>query len=210
MNSATTGDFETKNASDVAKHEFDGNPEENRDIVPPFTYNGQSYSENWDANGQAIFNAGCKGSTPPPTTTTTSEQQVTFCDMESATSGKLETKDASEVAKHEFDGNPEENRDIVPPFTLNGKTYSENWDANGQAIFNAGCNGSSGVQLKALALHRAAPLDRRADRPRADRHRRACASSPAASRRASRSDPTERSRRLRYARRRDRPCARRR
>ena len=129
MNSATTGDLETKNASDVAKHEFDGNPEENRDIVPPFTYNGQSYSENWDANGQAIFNAGCKGSTPPPTTTTTSEQQVTFCDMESATSGKLETKDASEVAKHEFDGNPEENRDIVPPFTLNGKTYSENWDA---------------------------------------------------------------------------------
>lgn len=74
------------------------------------------------------------------------EQQVTFCDMSSATSGDLETKDASDVANHEFDGNPEENRDIVPPFTLNGKTYSENWDANGQAIFNAGCNGSSGVQ----------------------------------------------------------------
>jgi hypothetical protein len=68
------------------------------------------------------------------------EQQVTFCDMESSTSGTLETKNASEVASHEFNGSAEENRDIVPPFTLNGKTYSENWDTNGQAIFNAGCN----------------------------------------------------------------------
>ena len=41
------------------------------------------------------------------------EQQVTFCDMESATSGKLETKDASEVASHEFNGNVEESHDIV-------------------------------------------------------------------------------------------------
>ncbi|HEY2073099.1 MAG TPA: hypothetical protein VGG88_05950 [Gaiellaceae bacterium] len=140
MESATSGELETKNASEVAKHEFNGNAEENRDIVPPFTLNGQSYSENWDANGQAIFNAGCHGSTAPPTTTTTQEQQVTFCDMESATSGKLETKDASEVAKHEFNGNAEENRDIVPPFTLNGQSYSENWNATGEAIFNAGCN----------------------------------------------------------------------
>jgi hypothetical protein len=75
------------------------------------------------------------------------EQQVTFCDMESATSGKLETKSADEVAGHEFNGNPEENRDIVPPFTTSsGKTLSENWDANGQAIFHAGCNSASGVQ----------------------------------------------------------------
>jgi len=70
------------------------------------------------------------------------QQTVTFCDMESATSGKLETKNADEVARHEFNGNPEENRDIVPPFTLNGHTFSENWDAGGQAIFNAGCHGT--------------------------------------------------------------------
>src|SRR6185437_8087130 len=49
------------------------------------------------------------------------QQLVTFCDMESATSGKLETKSAAEVAQHEFNGSPEENRDIVPPFTLNGR-----------------------------------------------------------------------------------------
>ena len=51
------------------------------------------------------------------------QQMVTFCDMESATSGKLETKNAAEVAQHEFNGSPEESRDIVPPFTLNGKTF---------------------------------------------------------------------------------------
>jgi hypothetical protein len=33
--------------------------QDGRDIVPPFVWNGQTYSENWDANGQAIWNAGC-------------------------------------------------------------------------------------------------------------------------------------------------------
>jgi hypothetical protein len=65
---------------------------------------------------------------------------VTFCDMETATAGKLETKSADKVLSHELNGTPEEARDIVPGFTLNGQTYSQLWDANGQAIFNAGCN----------------------------------------------------------------------
>ena len=30
------------------------------DIIPPFTYNGQTYSLNWTATGQAIFNNGCR------------------------------------------------------------------------------------------------------------------------------------------------------
>jgi hypothetical protein len=34
--------------------------QDGRDIVPPFTYNGQSVAgENWDTNGQAIYNNGC-------------------------------------------------------------------------------------------------------------------------------------------------------
>ena len=39
------------------------------DIIPPFTYKGQTYSQNWDAAGQAIWNNGCKKptTTPPPT-----------------------------------------------------------------------------------------------------------------------------------------------
>jgi hypothetical protein len=31
-----------------------------RDIIPPFTYQGTTYSQNWDAAGQALFNAGCE------------------------------------------------------------------------------------------------------------------------------------------------------
>src|SRR5665213_800608 len=33
--------------------------QDGRDIVPPFTWKGQTLSENWDANGMAIYNAGC-------------------------------------------------------------------------------------------------------------------------------------------------------
>jgi hypothetical protein len=33
--------------------------QDGRDIVPPFTWKGQTFSENWDANGMAIYNAGC-------------------------------------------------------------------------------------------------------------------------------------------------------
>jgi hypothetical protein len=43
------------------------------DIIPPTTINGVTYSGNWDANGQAIFNNGCKplAAQAPVTTTTT-------------------------------------------------------------------------------------------------------------------------------------------
>ena len=46
------------------------------DIIPPFTYNGKSYSQNWTATGQATYGNGCKvvpvssgggnGNTPAP------------------------------------------------------------------------------------------------------------------------------------------------
>jgi hypothetical protein len=68
-----------------------------------------------------------------------SEQQVTFCDMESATTGKLETKSVSKVISHELNGTPEEARDIVPAFTVNGQTYSQNTDATSLAIFANNC-----------------------------------------------------------------------
>jgi len=71
---------------------------------------------------------------------------VTFCDMESATSGKLETKRASEVVKHELDGQPEEARDIVPPFSYNGQTYSQIWTDANQAIFHNGCGATAAVE----------------------------------------------------------------
>ncbi|MEK6976228.1 MAG: hypothetical protein AABY18_07790 [Candidatus Thermoplasmatota archaeon] len=33
--------------------------QEGEDIIPPFTYQDQPYSQNWDAQGQAIFDAAC-------------------------------------------------------------------------------------------------------------------------------------------------------
>ena len=47
--------------------------QDGRDIIPPYTYRGQTYSQNWDAEGQAIFNNGCRvpaAQTPAAVTTT--------------------------------------------------------------------------------------------------------------------------------------------
>ena len=44
------------------------------DIIPPFVYKGATYSENWDATGQATWNNNCvvlSSSTTTDTTTTT-------------------------------------------------------------------------------------------------------------------------------------------
>jgi hypothetical protein len=41
------------------------------DIIPPFEYQGQTYSKNWDAEGRAIFENGCaipKTPIPPQVT----------------------------------------------------------------------------------------------------------------------------------------------
>jgi hypothetical protein len=40
--------------------------QDQRDVVPPFTYHGRTYSQNWDAAGQALFAAGCHVTTAPP------------------------------------------------------------------------------------------------------------------------------------------------
>ena len=37
-----------------------GDHQNGEDIIPPFTYQGQTYSQDWDAEGQAIYNDGCK------------------------------------------------------------------------------------------------------------------------------------------------------
>jgi hypothetical protein len=34
--------------------------QDGEDIIPPFGYNGQTYSQNWDSTGQAIHHNGCK------------------------------------------------------------------------------------------------------------------------------------------------------
>ena len=56
------------------------------DIIPPTTINGVTYSGNWDANGQAIFNNGCKPlAAQAPVTTTTTTQATTATTTEQTT-----------------------------------------------------------------------------------------------------------------------------
>ncbi|HEY8724057.1 MAG TPA: hypothetical protein VIL92_09400 [Gaiellaceae bacterium] len=45
----------------------------------------------------------------------------------------------------------QDGRDIVPPFTWKGQTYSENWDVNGMAIYNAGCTVAPGAAAPAAS-----------------------------------------------------------
>jgi hypothetical protein len=54
----------------------------------------------------------------------------------------------------------QDGRDIVPPFTWNGTTYSENWTDAGMAIFNAGCTvpSTSAATLTPLAPATLTPL----------------------------------------------------
>ena len=35
--------------------------QDQRDVVPPFTFRGQTYSQDWNAAGQAFLTAGCSG-----------------------------------------------------------------------------------------------------------------------------------------------------
>jgi len=37
-----------------------------RDVVPPFRFRGVTYSQNWDADGKALFANGCKLPVTPP------------------------------------------------------------------------------------------------------------------------------------------------
>lgn len=60
-----TNPFELINVSVSAAyhgHLGDGNGDhqDGEDIIPPFEYQGETYSQNWDAEGQAIYRAGCE------------------------------------------------------------------------------------------------------------------------------------------------------
>jgi hypothetical protein len=44
--------------------EGNGNHQNAEDIIPPFTYQGQEYEQNYDAEGQAILEAGCEVDEP--------------------------------------------------------------------------------------------------------------------------------------------------
>jgi hypothetical protein len=137
------------------------------DIIPPFTYSGQTYSLNWDATGQAIWNNGCAVPSSSTSGGTNGEshgkghgkghdkgggkggsrgnsgnahEHVTICHAtppDTAANGYVMISPSASGVYH---GHLKEHAaDIIPPFLYSGLTYSLNWDATGQAIFNNGC-----------------------------------------------------------------------
>jgi hypothetical protein len=75
---------------------FPGHPKKPHwgDIIPPFVYKGTTYSWNWNAAGQAIFNNGCK----PVTNTTSSAASSTAASSTAASSTAASSTAASSTA----------------------------------------------------------------------------------------------------------------
>ena len=61
----------TVSAAGAFNGHLGGDHQDGRDIIPQFTFQGMTYSQNFDAAGQAIFNAGCKLAAPTATATGT-------------------------------------------------------------------------------------------------------------------------------------------
>ena len=70
-----------------------------------------------------------------------SDHRVSLCHATDSVTSPYELIEVAEAAAangHMGQGH-QGGRDIIPPFEFRGRTYSQNWDARGQAIFNAGC-----------------------------------------------------------------------
>jgi len=48
------------------------------DVIPPFTYKGEEYSQNWDAEGMALFENECDPESTSTTTTGPPGEEVPF------------------------------------------------------------------------------------------------------------------------------------
>jgi len=136
----------TVNPAGAYNGHLGGDHQNGEDIIPPFTYQGQEYSQNWDAEGQAIQRNGCvKGdhSTPPTSSPPNGHEddKVTLCHATGSESNPFVVITvAAAGAFNGHLGNDHQNgEDIIPPFEFQGQEYSQNWDAEGMAIFDNGC-----------------------------------------------------------------------
>lgn len=91
----------TPSASGVFHGHMGGGHQNGEDIIPTFTYNGQTHSQNWPA-GQAIWNNGCAVPGHPTTTSVGQQTTVTVPPTQTVTiSGagvKVTTKGKPKVA----------------------------------------------------------------------------------------------------------------
>jgi len=68
------------------------------DIIPPTSYNGQDFSLNWDAAGQAIWNNDCALPVATPTVTETATATETKTETATVTQTATETQTKTETA----------------------------------------------------------------------------------------------------------------
>lgn len=69
------------------------------------------------------------------------EDNVTLCHATASESNPfvIITTDSAGAFNGHLGGDHQDGEDIIPPFEWEGVTYSQNWDEEGQAIFNNGC-----------------------------------------------------------------------
>jgi len=93
-----------------------------RDIIPPFTYDGTVYSQNWDETGQAIWNNGCEVSTATATVEPTETVTVEPTEVPSETATVEPT---TTVPVETPTVEPTETATVVPTVTVEPTTPAE-------------------------------------------------------------------------------------
>ncbi len=120
------------------------------DIIPPFMFQGQTYSLNWNSTGQNVFNKGCQttdGGGGGGGNGGGGEEKVTLCHATGSSTNPYVR--ITVAAAGAFNGHYSQHEDlgggdIIPPFTYKGSTYSLNWTSAGQSVFDKGCQTSNG------------------------------------------------------------------
>jgi hypothetical protein len=129
----------TVTAKVAFKQHFQEHP---NDIIPPFEFKGQTHQLNWDDEGKAIFRNNCKVKDHGEKT------KVTLCHATGSTTNPFVriTVSAAGAFNGHLGSNHQNGEDIIPPFEFKGQTFSQNWNAAGQAIFRNGCVVPTGGQ----------------------------------------------------------------
>ncbi len=130
------------------------------DIIPPFEWDGQTYSLNWTDAGRAIFDNGCAVPQPEPEPEPEIKKH-TICHATNSTTnpysghedtinpsgagvlnGHLDHTGPVPTSQADLEQMKDDHitwGDIIPPFEWDGQTYSLNWTDAGRAIFDNGC-----------------------------------------------------------------------
>lgn len=114
------------------------------DIIPPVE--GYHNGMNWTSAGQAIYENGCKTATPPEEPENPGDDEengtdhkLTICHATGSETNPFVVITPAISAVYHAHIEHQHNEDIIPPFEYKGQTYSQNWDAKGQAIYNNDC-----------------------------------------------------------------------